>query len=184
MAGIVRYVPNTLTGLRLAAVPLFAWLMITDRLTVAMWVFLAAEATDVLDGWIARRYQVITAFGRVADPAADKMMQLTALFLLAWKDMIPVAIPWLFLAKELVMLIAGIFALRSRMDTSARWYGKAASVLLFATIMLTFFLRGSMLTSWLMWGCVAFTLFALVMYGRTFHAHRSSTGPANDGHNE
>ena len=184
MTGIVRYIPNTLTGLRLAAVPAFAWLMLTDRLTAAMWVFLAAEATDVLDGVIARRFQVITAFGKVADPAADKIMQLTALFLLAWKNMIPVAIPWLFLAKELVMLIAGVFALRSRMDTSARWYGKAASVLLFATIMLTFFLRGSRLTSLLMWGCVAFTLFALVMYGRSFHAHRSQVGAEESDRNE
>ncbi len=172
MKRIIRYVPNTLTLMRLAAVPVFAWLMLQGRLTAAMWLFLIAEATDLLDGFIARRFNVMTVFGRIADPAADKLMQLTALFLLAWNGTIPAIIPWLFFTKELFMLVAGIFAIRSKMDTSARWYGKAASALLFATIMLTFFLRESPITTFLMWGCVAMTLFALVMYGRSYLAHR------------
>lgn len=168
MQGIIRYVPNTLTILRLVAVPFFIWLMLADRMTAAMWLFLAAEATDALDGFIARKYDVVTEFGRIADPAADKLIQLAALFLLGYKGIIPGIIPWLFLLKELVLLIAGIFALRSKMDTSARWYGKVASASLFGTIMITFFLPGSLLSIILLWACAAFTLFALVMYGRNY----------------
>ena len=74
MKRIIRYVPNTLTLMRLAAVPVFAWLMLQGRLTAAMWLFLVAEATDLLDGFIARRFNVMTVFGRIADPAADKLM--------------------------------------------------------------------------------------------------------------
>lgn len=172
MRRIIRYIPNTLTSMRLAAIPVFAWWMFENRLMDAMWLFLLAQATDVLDGFIARKYQVVTVFGRIADPAADKLMQLTALFLLAWKGMIPTVIPWLFSIKELFMLICGILAIRSKMDTSARWFGKAASALLFATIMLTFFLKKHLVTDVLMWACVCTTLFALVMYGRNYLAHR------------
>ena len=182
MQRFIRYVPNTLTILRLVAVPFFIRLMLEDHLTGAMWLFLAAEATDALDGFIARKYDVITTFGRIADPAADKMIQLAALFLLAVKGFIPLIIPCLFLLKELVLLIAGIFAIRSQMDTSARWYGKVASAAVFATIMLTFFLRDSLLPTILLWACVAFTLFALVMYGRNYLAHRREHGkPATRG---
>lgn len=168
----IRYVPNALTILRLIAVPFFIWLMLDDRMTAAMWLFLAAEATDVLDGFLARKYDVITEFGKIADPAADKLIQLAALFLLGYKGFIPGIIPWLFLLKELVLLIAGLFALRSKMDTSARWYGKVGSAFLFGTIMLTFFLPGSLLSIILLWACAAFTLFALVMYGRNYLAFR------------
>lgn len=172
MQRIMRYIPNTLTVLRLLAVPVFIRLMLQDQLHAAMWLFLAAETTDVLDGFLARKFNVVTQFGRIADPAADKLIQLAALFLLAWKGMIPVLIPWLFLLKEAIMLVAGIFAIRSEMDTSARWYGKVASASLFASIMLVFFLGGSLFTSLLLWACAAFTLFALVMYGRNYLAHR------------
>jgi len=172
MNRIIRYVPNTLTILRLCAIPIFALLMLENRLTEAMWVFLAAEATDMLDGAIARKYDVMTVFGRIADPAADKLLQLTALFSLAYLGMIPLMIPSLFFIKELFMLVVGVLAIRRKMDTSARWYGKVASALLFVVIMLTFFLRESPVTTFLMWVCVCMTLFALIMYGRNYLTHR------------
>ena len=172
MRRIIKYVPNTLTFLRLVAVPFFVWLMLIGRMTEAMWLFLAAEATDVLDGFIARKFNVITKFGQIADPAADKLIQLAALFMLGYRQIIPDIIPWLFLLKELILLGAGIFAIRKSMDTSARWYGKVASASLFVTIMITFFFQNSLLSTVLLWGCVAFTLFALVMYGRNYLAFR------------
>ena len=177
MQRIIRHVPNTLTLLRLIAVPFFIRLMLDGRMTEAMWLFLAAEATDVLDGYIARKCNVITKFGQIADPAADKLIQLSALFLLGQRQIIPDVIPWLFLLKELVLLGAGVFAIRKSMDTSARWYGKAASASLFVTIMITFFFQNSLLSTVLLWACVAFTLFALVMYGRNYLAFRKQVEP-------
>jgi cardiolipin synthase (CMP-forming) len=172
MRQIVRHLPNILTVMRMAVIPFFAWAMIADRLLAAMWLFLLAQATDMLDGFIARKYNVETVFGRIADPAADKLIQLTALFLLAWKGMIPLVIPCLFFIKELFMLICGILAIRRKMDTSARWYGKAASGMLFMTIMLTFVLDSRELINLLMWACVCTTLFAFAMYGRAYLAYR------------
>jgi cardiolipin synthase len=172
MRHVIRYLPNFLTGMRLAVIPFFAWAMASNRLMDAMWLFAFAQATDVLDGFIARKFNVVTVFGRIADPAADKLIQLTALFLLAWKGLIPFVIPSLFLVKELFMLVCGILAIRRQMDTSARWYGKAASGMLFVTIMLTFVLKSHDLINLLMWACVCTTLFALAMYGRNYLAHR------------
>lgn len=168
MSNFIRYVPNILTILRLAAVPFFAWLMLQSRMTEAMWLFVFAEATDALDGFIARKYKVVSVFGRIADPIADKLIQLTALFMLDWKNMIPSAIPWLFLLKELIMVVASVFAIRKKMDTSAKWYGKLTSASLFMAIMVTFFLRGSSVSALLLWACAVLTLFSLVMYGRNY----------------
>ena len=84
-----RHVPNILTILRLIAVPVMALLMISGKLTEGLIVFAAAELTDILDGYIARKYNFITNFGKLADPFADKAIQLTALLLLARGGRLP-----------------------------------------------------------------------------------------------
>ena len=74
MSMIFKHIPNLLTILRVAAVPVFYVLMRDDRITLR-YVFLLAEFTDVLDGIIARKFNLVTPFGKIADPVADKMMQ-------------------------------------------------------------------------------------------------------------
>ena len=129
MSTIFKHVPNLLTILRMAAVPVFYVLMRDDKITAAVWVFLFAEFTDVLDGIIARKFNLETPFGKIADPVADKMMQLTALFVLGGKDMIPAIIPYLVLFKELFLLISGLYLIRKNIDMSSKWFGKLTSVL-------------------------------------------------------
>jgi CDP-diacylglycerol--glycerol-3-phosphate 3-phosphatidyltransferase len=82
-------VANVLTGLRLAAVPLFAWLLLHQGGDSAPWrlaafvVFVAASLTDQIDGMLARRYGLITDVGKVADPIADKALMGTAMVVLS-----------------------------------------------------------------------------------------------------
>ena len=118
--------------------PGFYVLMRDDKITAAVWVFLFAEFTDVLDGIIARKFNLETPFGKIADPVADKMMQLTALFVLGGKDMIPAIIPYLVLFKELFLLISGLYLIRKNIDMSSKWFGKLTSVLFFVAIMMAF----------------------------------------------
>jgi len=86
---------NALTGLRLALVPVFLVLTIASRLSypglrmAATIVFVVASATDFVDGWIARNWQLVTPFGQVADPIADKALTGTALVLLSWYGHLP-----------------------------------------------------------------------------------------------
>jgi CDP-diacylglycerol--glycerol-3-phosphate 3-phosphatidyltransferase len=67
-----RHVPNILTILRLIAVPVMALLIISEKWTESLIIFILAELTDILDGYIARKYNFITNFGKLADPFADK----------------------------------------------------------------------------------------------------------------
>ena len=77
----VRQIPNALTLIRFAAIPLFVWLLLDER-TGPSWpagiVFGLAAITDQLDGYLARRWHVESQFGKVADPLADRLMIDTA----------------------------------------------------------------------------------------------------------
>ena len=72
-------VPNVLTMLRLVLVPVFAVLFFRGDRKASLAVFIAASLTDLLDGYLARRLNQITDFGKLFDPLADKLMVLTAL---------------------------------------------------------------------------------------------------------
>ena len=168
MKFIVKNIPNILTVLRITAVPVFIVLMLNNEFYPAIAVFLLAEITDVLDGIIARRYDLITPFGKVADPVADKLMQLSALFMFSIKDMIPKIIPWLFFGKEFFMLVSGIYLIRKKIDTSSKWFGKLTSVILFISIMLVFLEVPRTITDAIFWVCVVMSLFAALMYIRNY----------------
>lgn len=171
---IFKNIPNILTISRILAVPLFVLYMYENQFTAALIVFILSAITDVLDGIIARKFDLITKFGKIADPFADKFMQIAALFMLSMKNMIPNIIPWLVLAKELFMVISGIYLIKKKYDTSSRWFGKLTSVLLFAAIILTFFGVPRNYTDILFWVCVGMTIFAAVMYTRDYFKKKNS----------
>ncbi|WP_406036770.1 CDP-diacylglycerol--glycerol-3-phosphate 3-phosphatidyltransferase [Micromonospora sp. NBC_00898] len=104
---------NALTALRLALVPVFAVTVVASGMTHAGWrmaaclIFVVASVTDLVDGWIARRFKLVTSVGKVADPIADKALTGAALVLLSWYDLLPWWVTAVILAREL-----GITALR------------------------------------------------------------------------
>ncbi len=99
-------VPNTLTTLRLAAVPVFIWLFLAGRLGAALGVFVFAMITDVLDGIAARLLKQFTALGAALDPVADKLMGVSALGLLCWTRRLPLWLLGLMLFREACILTA------------------------------------------------------------------------------
>lgn len=79
-------VPNALTFLRVALVPVILWLLTIDTVTGQWWafgVFVFAALTDSIDGWVARRWQGVTTWGQLADPIADKLLIIGAMTSLA-----------------------------------------------------------------------------------------------------
>lgn len=161
-----KNIPNMLTILRLVAVPIFFLLMLNGSIYLALCVFVLAEITDVLDGYIARKYQLITPFGKIADPIADKLMQLTALFMLAARNMVHGVIPWFVLIKDLFLIISGFIVIKTKekVDVSSKWFGKLTSVLLFIAILTTFCGAPRHLSDAIFWICLGVALFAAVMY--------------------
>ncbi len=97
---------NALTALRLVLVPVFVVVTAVSDLTSAPWriaaclTFCVASATDFVDGWIARRFDLVTSFGKVADPIADKALTGAALVLLSIYDALPWWVTALILLRE------------------------------------------------------------------------------------
>lgn len=79
-----RTLPNLLTAFRLALIAPFAWLCVSGYDLFALGVFFAAAITDVIDGALARRFHQSSAFGRLADPIADKLLTTTAFVTLSF----------------------------------------------------------------------------------------------------
>lgn len=78
---MIQYIPNILTVLRLIAVPVFIVMMYKNPF-IGMLIFVIASITDYYDGYLARKYNVISNFGKLMDPLADKILVLSAMILL------------------------------------------------------------------------------------------------------
>jgi cardiolipin synthase len=104
-------IPNLLTLLRLALVPLVAYLLLRGEHGLALIVFFFAALTDLLDGWIARHFKQVSALGAALDPIADKLNMLVATVLLGWQGLLPL---WLAIAIVLrdIVIVAGALAYR------------------------------------------------------------------------
>ena len=112
-------VPNLLSLLRIALVPLFVWCFFSAVPHARVWavaVFLTAGATDVVDGWIARHFHQVSLAGRILDPLADKLMVFAALACLMLDGTLPLWLVLLYFAKELAQGICGFALMRRTRD--------------------------------------------------------------------
>jgi cardiolipin synthase len=136
--------------------------MISGKWTESLILFLLAEFTDILDGYIARRYNFISNFGKLADPLADKLIQLTALFLLAHGGRLSYWFFYILCGKELAMIIGSMFFLKKEIVVSSNWVGKAAAFVLFVGIVSAFI--NSPFSESLLWIGIIISLIAAVVY--------------------
>lgn len=167
-------IPNTLTIARLFMVPCFVLCFVkgSDQtmqygVIYAAGLFVLAALTDILDGYIARKYNQITDFGKLADPSADKMMQIAAIACLAIYERISSWIFYVFLVKELLMLFGSARLLkRFKFVVYSKWSGKIATVILFICIVVIMVSPGigKGTATIMMTVCIAFTLVALFNY--------------------
>lgn len=135
-------VPNALTLVRLILVPVFIWLMLQDGETARWWalaVFCFAAATDYWDGRIARARGIVTDFGRVVDPIADKALTLGAFVMLSVAGPVPWWFTILVAVRELGITALRAALLRRDIVVSASSGGKLKTLLqmLFIVLFLT-----------------------------------------------
>jgi CDP-diacylglycerol--glycerol-3-phosphate 3-phosphatidyltransferase len=147
----LQQLPNALTLLRLGLIPVFvALVLVSDEAHSwpAASVFAVAGVTDQIDGFLARRWRVESAFGKIADPLADRLM-IDAAVILLWHAG---RLPWLALAIPArdVILMAGYPLLAGRgYDFEVNLTGKAATWLLYASLGFTMVTAQS--THWPRW---------------------------------
>ena len=125
--------PNALTLLRLLLVPVFAWLLLReggDDSSSRVWaavVFLIASATDFVDGELARRMNLVTSFGKIVDPIADKALTGTALLGLSWLGDLPWWVTIVILVREIGVTLLRFAVIRHGVIAASRG-GKAKTV--------------------------------------------------------
>jgi cardiolipin synthase len=103
---MVRHLPNLLSGLRLAAAPLAAWLILAGHDTAALCVFAAAGTSDAVDGHVARRWGAVSRFGAWLDPAADKLLMLLCFTALYNVDVTPAWLLAVVVARDAAIAAA------------------------------------------------------------------------------
>lgn len=172
-------VPNILTLFRFILVPIFGYFLCRREFVIAAILFTVGGVTDVLDGYIARKHNLITSWGKIADPMADKLMQLTALVILSVHlGIIPIEFLLIILAKEILMGLGAIVLYKQNNHVvSADWYGKLTTVIFYLAIIMMMFEEP--FSRWKIWGipsnkfvfvlAIITALLAFIMYVKTYY---------------
>jgi CDP-diacylglycerol--glycerol-3-phosphate 3-phosphatidyltransferase len=129
--------PNALTIARLVAIPVFVVVLLGSdegHSWPAAILFAAAGVTDQLDGWLARRWHVESAFGKVADPLADRLMIDAAVICLWLEDRLPWPALALVLGRDLLMIVGYKVVVPRGYDFSVSFLGKLATWVLYASL--------------------------------------------------
>jgi cardiolipin synthase len=125
-------VPNILSFLRLALVPVFLVLLVEGQDLIALAVLAVSGFTDFLDGHLARRLNQVSKLGQLLDPAADRLYILAALLGLGWRELIPLWLVAVIIARDVMLIV--LAALLARIGHGAfpvNWVGKWATACLF-----------------------------------------------------
>lgn len=179
-----KHIPNALTILRFILIPFIIIYIVKDKYLEAFIFLTISGLTDVLDGFIARKFNFITNFGKLIDPLADKTTQISILVALALKGIIPLWILVVVFIKEFVMVSGASFLYGKELVVSSRWYGKLATVLFYLAIVSSFAINywntialtpGNSVSTipqfdiYIYYLAIAATIFSLVMYYITFY---------------
>lgn len=165
---IRRHIPNVLTLLRFAAIPVFAWLYLDvgDGPAWGAGIFFAAAAfTDQVDGYLARRWHVESRFGTIADPLADRLMIGTAVVLMWATGRLPAVAALVVLGRDLGLVLGYKLLAPRGLELEVTFLGKLATWILYAG--LGFLLVTDEGTTWplaITWIGIALALGAAVQY--------------------
>lgn len=130
-------IPNILSLVRLALLPVFAVVYLHDQLYWSLAVLALSGLTDLFDGMIARKFNQITEIGKLLDPIADKVTQVTVLVCLTIRN--PALIPLLVICfvKELLQAIGGwILLSRNDIVRGSKWFGKVSTFIFYIAMLL------------------------------------------------
>lgn len=172
----IRNIPNILTIFRIILIPFIVITIINDEYIIALVFFIISGLTDVLDGFIARKFNFITDFGKLIDPLADKITQIATLISIVIKNLIPYWILIVILLKEVIMVCGASFLYGKSTVVSSKWFGKLSTVVLYIAIFISMAIKQFNLPPiyetvnlYIYCFAVLTTIFSLIMYFKTFY---------------
>lgn len=162
--------PNKLTVFRVILIPFFVVLLLFDITAYDEWIalaiFIIASLTDFLDGHIARKYNLVTNFGKFMDPLADKLLVCSALICLVELSRIPAWIVILIIAREFIISGFRLIASDNGVVIAASYWGKFKTT--FQIVMICLMIANLeplyLVTQIVMWAALVLTVVSLVDY--------------------
>ena len=164
--------PNKLTILRVLIIPFFVLFALVDLIPgyskyIAVALFVTASLTDLLDGKIARKYNMVTNFGKFMDPLADKLLVCAALICLVSTDRLPAWIVIVIISREFIISGFRLVASDNGVVIAASYWGKFKTtfqMLMIIVLLLDFGGAFDLLGQLLVWISLALTIISLVDY--------------------
>lgn len=163
--------PNILSYIRILLIPVFISVYFRERYIAAAALVALSGLTDTADGYIARKYNMITEWGKILDPIADKLTQgaLILCLLSRYRNMWILVV--LFAVKELTMAVVGLLTLliKKKKLPGAKWFGKVSTVVQFVCMTVLFaFSLPEKAVDIIILVCACFMLMAFYMYMREY----------------
>jgi len=170
-------IPNILSIVRLLMIPFIVWQYVVDHFWTAIILLFASGLTDVCDGIIARKFNMISTAGKILDPLADKLTQVAVIICLSVNHPEFMLLVVIFCAKEFAMLLGAtqLFKLGKR-PSESKWWGKMTTVVLYLIVGIIFLIDAfglngfdPYITILVLIGCIC-VVFALFQYYPIFRA--------------
>ena len=164
--------PNKLTTFRVILIPFFVFFMLAPNMTginnyIAVAIFIVASLTDLLDGKIARKYNLVTNFGKFMDPLADKLLVCSAMICLIQTGQLAAWIVVIIIAREFIISGFRLIAAENGVVIAANYWGKFKTVSQMIMIILLLIDLGGVfdiLEQIFIWLSLALTVISLITY--------------------
>ncbi len=164
-----KYIPNIITIIRLILLPVFIYFMLKEEYLVSAFIFIGAGFSDLLDGYLARKWNVVSNFGKLADPFADKALHISAIILLCILGKLHITFAYILAVKEIMMIGGGLLLLRKKVVVYAMWFGKVAALIMNATIVfILVFMPAFLVSNILMGVAMLLEIIALSLYTKRY----------------
>ena len=138
-------IPNIISLIRICMIPIFIYLYFSVTYAYhyqyALLVILLSAISDIIDGFIARKFNMVSDVGKVLDPIADKLTQVSVVFCLLFTHKELIVLVIVLFTKELLTLFVAIYVLKSGFKPfSSKWFGKLATVMVYLTFFYAVFM--------------------------------------------
>ena len=161
-----KHVPNILTIIRLLLIPFIVFYIFASNYLLAFIFFTISGLTDIIDGFIARKFNLVSNFGKLMDPLADKLTQIATLTSLVFVNIIPIWILLIVILKEFIMICGASFLYGKDVVVYSKWYGKLSTVLFFFAIVLSLLIKQFGVTG--IWTNIDLGMFTIALVATIF----------------
>ncbi len=168
----IMTIPNLLSMFRILLLAPIVWLYSCKQdYATAIILLIVSGLTDIADGIIARKFNMISDFGKILDPIADKLTQFALLVCLAMRYKSIVYLVGVFVVKELLMIALGYITIKKKDSVnSAKWYGKLNTVVIYSTIVLLIMFPDipQTVADMLAGACIGIIIISFLLYARFY----------------